>query len=201
MSNDYLKLLASRPKVTQLGQQTNLLESDLVTAIESAIDNTPAPTETPTVRAAILFGGAHEQLWEFASDARASDAFNQSDSERVLTTIRDQYANGLGTVLFFTDTAVTKQLRHKHPHQSDWFKTATIIENGMAQMNVWTLLTSLGLGASLQHFNPEINDQVLETFNLETSWLLQAQMPFGSVEGETNLDHPDDATKQFKVLG
>ena len=37
------------------------------------------------------------------------------------------------------------------------------------------------MGASLQHYNPLIDDEVKKTFNLPLEWRLVAQMPFGSI--------------------
>lgn len=44
---------------------------------------------------------------------------------------------------------------------------------------MWTALEAEGLGATLQHYNPLISAQVLATWDLPTSWVLVAQLPFG----------------------
>ena len=49
----------------------------------------------------------------------------------------------------------------------------------MHQFALWTMLEDAGLGASLQHYNPLIDDQVRETWTLPSTWKLIAQMPFG----------------------
>ena len=36
-----------------------------------------------------------------------------------------------------------------------------------------------GMGASLQHYNPLIDDEVRKAWNLPGDWKLVAQMPFG----------------------
>jgi predicted oxidoreductase (fatty acid repression mutant protein) len=53
--------------------------------------------------------------------------------------------------------------------------------NGMLQYNVWNLLEVAGLGASIQHYNPLIDDEVRRTWGLPDSWGLVAQMPFGAI--------------------
>ena len=53
--------------------------------------------------------------------------------------------------------------------------------NGMLEFAIWTALENEGLGASLQHYNPLIDDAVKKRWNLDDNWKLLAQMPFGSV--------------------
>ena len=54
----------------------------------------------------------------------------------------------------------------------------------MLQLAVWTALAEAGVGASLQHYNPLIDEQVKKEFNLPASWKLVAQMPFGTFTGK-----------------
>jgi len=44
---------------------------------------------------------------------------------------------------------------------------------------MWAALEAEGLGASLQHYNPLIDDAVKRRWNVPESWQLVAQMPFG----------------------
>lgn len=41
------------------------------------------------------------------------------------------------------------------------------------------LLSSEGIGASLQHYNPIVDAEVKETWNIPAEWSLVGQMPFG----------------------
>jgi predicted oxidoreductase (fatty acid repression mutant protein) len=63
----------------------------------------------------------------------------------------------------------------------------------MHQLAIWTMLEDAGFGASLQHYNPIIDDEVRETWGLDPQWLLVAQMPFGGL-----LKAPD--AKEFQPL-
>ncbi len=63
---------------------------------------------------------------------------------------------------------------------------------GMLQYAVWTALSTEGMGASLQHYNPIIDAEVAQVFNVPKSWKLIAQMPFGSPTGEPDkLEYVD----------
>ena len=49
----------------------------------------------------------------------------------------------------------------------------------MHQFVIWTMLEDAGMGASLQHYNPLVVDEVRAAWNLPLHWKLIAQMPFG----------------------
>ena len=38
--------------------------------------------------------------------------------------------------------------------------------NGMLQINIWSVLRELGIGANLQHYNPVIDEKVKALFNI-----------------------------------
>lgn len=49
----------------------------------------------------------------------------------------------------------------------------------MLQFVIWTALENEGLGASVQHYNPLIDEKVKTSWIIPQSWKLIAQMPFG----------------------
>jgi predicted oxidoreductase (fatty acid repression mutant protein) len=61
----------------------------------------------------------------------------------------------------------------------DNFPVWSLQSSGMLQFTIWTALEDAGLGASLQHYNPLIDDQVKSLWKLPDKWKLLAQMPFG----------------------
>jgi predicted oxidoreductase (fatty acid repression mutant protein) len=56
-----------------------------------------------------------------------------------------------------------------------------------------------GLGASLQHYNPLIDKEVRENWQVPENWLLVAQMPFGAPCGNPAEKSFDDIEKRVKV--
>lgn len=50
----------------------------------------------------------------------------------------------------------------------------------MHQYAIWTALTSQGLGANLQHYNPLIDELVASRWNISKDWKLTAQMVIGT---------------------
>ncbi|CRR91193.1 hypothetical protein PAERUG_P48_London_17_VIM_2_01_13_02863 [Pseudomonas aeruginosa] len=101
----------------------------------------------------------------------------------------EQY--GAGTVLFFEDQTVVRQLQEQFALYADNFPVWSEQASGMAQFAVWTALAEHKVGASLQHYNPLVDAQTHKTWNLPESWKLRAQMPFGAIA----------APAGFKVFG
>ena len=49
-----------------------------------------------------------------------------------------------------------------------------------------TALATKGIGASLQHYNPIVDESTASQFDIPNTWKLIAQMPFGDVRESAN---------------
>ncbi len=72
----------------------------------------------------------------------------------------NSFAAGAGTVLFFEDQDAVKALQEKFALYADNFPVWSEQAGGMAQLSVWSTLANAGIGASLQHYNPLIDEAV-----------------------------------------
>lgn len=66
---------------------------------------------------------------------------------------------------------------------------------------VWISFQSEGLGASLQHYNPLIDDQVAKTWDIPSSWKLEGQMVFGTPGEKIEDKDFDPIEPRFRVYG
>ena len=62
------------------------------------------------------------------------------------------------------------------------------------------MLEDAGLGASLQHYNPLIDDEVRRTWNLPESWMLIAEMPFGTPTAEPGEKEFGELSERIKIF-
>ena len=111
------------------------------------------------------------------------DAFAKTE-EKV-----DSFKAGYGTVLFYEDKTIIRGLENQFELYKDNFVPWAYQGNAMLQFIIWTALDSEGLGASLQHYNPLIDDEVAEAFNIDKNYKLIGQLVFGNpekVSGERN---------------
>jgi uncharacterized protein len=78
----------------------------------------------------------------------------------------------------------------------DNFPGWSLQTSAMHQLAVWTMLEDVGFGASLQHYNPLIDEEVRHTWHLPEEWHLIAEMPFGlPVQGPGDKDFKDLDTR------
>ncbi|MDP2843713.1 MAG: nitroreductase family protein, partial [Acetobacterium sp.] len=128
-------------------------------------------------RVAVLFGEKHLEFWAIVMETLRKKVL--ADEFRSTENRINSFAAGCGTLLFYDDNSVTKGLMERFlPYRDripDWAEQA----NGMLQFAIWTQLSAAGLGASLQHYNPIIDNEVRTTFLIPSDWRLIAQMPFG----------------------
>ncbi len=110
------------------------------------------------------------------------------------------FAAGLGTVLFFEDLNVVSGLQAQFPSYAENFPIWAEHSTAIAQFATWTALHTEGLGASLQHYNPIVDEQVHAEWDIPAHWKLRAQLVFGSVEGEAKEKGYMDDAARFKVF-
>lgn len=177
---DYYKALENRRSIYSLSKQSSISDERIVEIVEFATMHTPSAFHSQSQKVFVLFNDKHDKLWQITLETLRKivpeAAF--SSTERKIKS----FQNAHGTILFFDDTAITKKLQQNNPLYSDNFPIWAEQSNGMLQLTVWTALELEGLGASLQHYNPLIDDELKETFGINKEYKLIAQMPFGGIE-------------------
>ena len=112
----------------------------------------------------------------------------------------DGFKAAAGTILYFYDTEVVETLQKQFPLYADNFPVWANQANGMLQINIWTGLRELGIGANLQHYNPVIDSLVQEMFTVPKSWKLLAQMPFGGIVSEPEPKVKENIEERVKFI-
>jgi predicted oxidoreductase (fatty acid repression mutant protein) len=113
----------------------------------------------------------------------------------------NSFRNGYGTVLFFEDQSIIEGLQKQFALYKDNFPVWSQQSSGMLQLVIWTSLENEGLGASLQHYNPLIDEEVKKEWNIPENWKLIGQMPFGKPSaqpGEKQFQPLEDRVKVIK---
>ena len=73
--------------------------------------------------------------------------------------------------------------------------------SAMHQLAIWVMLEDVGFGASLQHYNPLIDEEVRRAWDLPEHWHLIAEMPFGlpvGKPGEKEFQPLEERVRIFK---
>ncbi|SPL70637.1 nitroreductase family protein [Acinetobacter stercoris] len=199
MSNQFLDLIHNRRTIYAIGRNTNATPEHLTDLIQNAIRQSPSSFNSQSSRAVILFNGEHAKFWEIVKEKLKSYAKDEIAAEKTAKKM-DSFIAGVGTVLFFEDMEVVKKLQDQFPSYADNFPIWAEHSTAIAQFATWSTLHEEGLGASLQHYNPIVDDQVHKEWNIPESWKLRAQLVFGSVEAPAaeKTYIPDE--NRFKVF-
>ena len=197
MNSQAIALYKQRRSQYALGRNLPIGQDQATDLIKQAMREAPSAFNSQPTRALILHGAQSVKFWELVKDALRpivpAAAFAATEGKL------DSFAAGAGTVLFFNDVDVTRGLQDQFPLYADNFPVWAEHANGIAQFAVWTALAEAGIGASLQHYNPVVDDAAQKEWDIPASWKLRAQMPFGSNEAPIG-DKPfmDDA-QRFRV--
>lgn len=176
---EFFESLRNRRSIYAIDKFVEIKKEEILEVIEEAVKYTPSAFNSESQRVVVLFDKKHDEFWEMVKAAikRVVKPEDFPKSEEKI----NAFKNGYGTVMFFDDSETTKMLTEKFPLYKDNFIRWAIEQNGMLQSNVWVGLEQAGLGASLQHYNELVEEEVKKAFGINENWKLSAQMPFGRV--------------------
>jgi uncharacterized protein len=178
MSKDFYSVLKERRSYYGINKDVQVSDKRIKEIVEFTVKHTPSAFNSQTARLVVLTGKSHDELWNITTDT-----LRKVVGDRDFTGTQqkmDSFKSGYGTVLFFEDEAGVKSLQKQFPSYADNFPIWSNQASGMHQLVIWAALESEGLGASLQHYNPLIDEEVKKEWNIPSNWKLIAQMPFGN---------------------
>ncbi|MGB6179079.1 nitroreductase family protein [Carnobacterium sp.] len=195
MKNQYTDLLKERRSIYALGKNVSVSNEQILDLVKVAMKESPSSFNSQTSRAIVLFGDSHDKLWNLTETALKSVIPEGQDFAPTVGKL-NSFRAGYGTVLFFEDMSIVKNLQEQFALYADNFPVWSEQSSGIAQHSVWTALSTENIGASLQHYNPLIDQSVQDEWNLSSDWKLRAQMPFGSIEAPAqDKDYMDDSER------
>jgi len=196
---NFLNAVKERRTYYGISNELTVPEKEIEAIVEQALLHAPSSFNSQSARVVLLFGKQHEKLWNIAKEQLRkivpAEAFAQTEAKI------DSFKAGAGSVLYFEDQAVVKGLQEQFAAYADNFPVWSNHSSGMLQFVVWTALEQTGLGASLQHYNPLIDEDVRKEWGLPESWKLIAQMPFGkpvAQPGEKQFSPVEARLKVFR---
>lgn len=199
MKSEIIKAFGNRRSYYALTKDASMDDEQVEEIVKFALSNVPSAFNSQTTRIVLLFGDQHSKLWDIVKNTIKSmisaEAFAKTENK-----INVSFASGRGTVLFFEDDAVVGDLQKQFPSYKDNFPKWSEHTSAMHQYFVWTILEDGGLGASLQHYNPIIDEEVKKTWSLPASWRLLAQMPFGGFTDRPEAKEKLPISQTLKVF-
>jgi uncharacterized protein len=177
MQKNFYDAIKDRRSIYAISDETTIPDERIIEIVGHSVQNVPCAFNSQSAKVVVLLGENHKKLWSITMETlrKVVPAENFAPTESKIFS----FAAGYGTVLYFDDTSVTNHLAEQFSLYKDNFPVWAQQANGMLQFAVWTSLEIEGLGATLQHYNPLIDDVVKANWKLPQSWKLIAEMPFG----------------------
>ncbi|MBO3284453.1 nitroreductase family protein [Paenibacillus sp. FSL M8-0228] len=200
MAKDFFTALKDRRSYYGISKEQVISDQRIQEIVEEAVKYTPTSFNSQTSRAVVLLGEHHDKLWNITEDILREVVGNEEQFKSTAEKMNG-FRSGYGTVLFFEDNNVIAGLQQQFEAYADNFPIWANQSNGMLQLVVWTALEQEGLGASLQHYNPLIDEKVKNEWNIPEHWKLIAEMPFGKPTfqpGEKEFQPVEERVKTFK---
>lgn len=199
MSNNFNQAVENRRSIYAIGKESPISDQEIQNIVEHAVKYVPSSFNSQSARVVILLKEQHDKLWDITKETlrKIVPAENFASTEEKISAFK----NGYGTLLFFEDQAVVEGLQENFALYKDNFPIWSLQSSGMLQFTIWTALEEAGLGASLQHYNPLIDEQVKAEWGIPEKWKLWAQMPFGKVLAPAGEKEFSPLEARVKVFG
>lgn len=199
MSKDFIEALKRRRSIYTISKQNVTTDERIQEIVEDAVKHAPSSFNSQTSRAVVLLGSNHERLWDITEDI-LREVVNNPEAFKSTEQKIGSFRSGYGTVLFYEDMDVVRKFQDQFAAYSENFPIWSNQTSGMVQLIVWTTLELEGFGASLQHYNPLIDERVRSEWNLPESWKLIAQMPFGKPTAPVGDKEFQPISERVKVV-
>ncbi|MEB5475924.1 nitroreductase family protein [Acinetobacter pollinis] len=195
----FIQEIEKRRTIYAIGSNVQHSNEELEVLIKKAIRLSPSAFNSQSSRAVILFDDSHKKFWEIVRET-LRQIVPESAFEGTNNKI-SSFAAGKGTILFYEDQDIVKGLQEQFAAYADNFPIWSEHSSAIAQFAVWTALSEVNVGASLQHYNPIADAETAKAFGVPETWKLRAQLVFGSIEapaGEKEFMEDDARFKTFK---
>jgi len=174
---DFYEVVKNRRTIYNISKDIKVSEARIQEIVEFAVKHAPSSFNSQSGRAVILFKGESDKFWanttEILRGIVPADQFGPTEEKM------KGFGSGYGTILFFEDQVPVKKMQEGFPSYAHNFPIWSQHSSGMIQFIVWAALEAEGLGCSLQHYSPLVDESVQKSWGVPADWKLVAQMPFG----------------------
>ncbi|WP_333651858.1 nitroreductase family protein [Lacrimispora sp.] len=186
-----IEALEKRRSYYNINRELPVSMEEVTKRIETLTELVPDAFNMKSSRLVVALGEKQDLLW---------DSIYEVFGGQIPKDKTDSFKAGAGTVLYFYDQAVVKGLQDQFPLYAGNFPVWALQANAMLQISIWSGLRELGIGASLQHYNPVIDQKIRELFDVPESYQLIAQMPFGGIVEEPGPKEKEDISKRVRIV-
>lgn len=157
--------MEQRRTIYNLENTISIDDSELEELITHAVKHVPSAFNSQSTRIVLLLNDKNEKFWENTKEILKETMGPDRDFEPTRQKI-DNFKHSYGTILYYEDKDVITGLQEKMPNFYDNFEIWSNQTNAMHQYAIWTALATKGIGASLQHYNPIVDEATANEFNI-----------------------------------
>jgi len=192
---DFTDMLKMRRSVYALDKKLPISKEQVFDIISKATEYVPDAFNMKSQRVLVITGDKNKDFWNGVYDVLVRVSGENLSRDRT-----DSFMAGYGTILYFYDRDTVDEYKKNFSLYANNFDNWAMQSNAMLQFAIWTAFATIGVGASLQHYNPIIDDMVRKLFNVPENWVLVAQMPFGGVAVKPEEKQSEDVAQRIKVV-
>lgn len=196
--SELIEVMKKRRSVSVFKKNNQLDYDKVVENIQEAVYYSPSAFNSQSASVFVLFDEKHDALWD--EILHEILPFVPKDKQQGSINKIQNFKNGNGTVLFLEDTTILEDLKNKFPLYQDNVSLWSDQGQGFVQYAVWLKLTELDLYASLQHYNPLIDEFLYNSMGVDRKYKVIAQMPFGDKDQDILPKEAMDINERVKKL-
>lgn len=199
MKMDIRDALKHRRSYYKIGNISPISNHEIEDIMSFALNNIPSAFNSQSTRLVLLLGDNHKRLWSMIK-GHLKKIVPEANFQKTESKIDESFASGYGTILYYEDMDTIKSLQNSFPLYADNFPIWSEQTSAMHQLAIWTMLEENGFGASLQHYNNLIDDDIRKEWNLPNNWKLIAEMPFGNPLSEPNKKESKPIEERLQIF-
>lgn len=165
-------------------KKSNAVSMEVIEEILRTAMYVPSAFNMQSYRIIALEGRDHDDLWNIVEEMLIDKMGKEKYIERGTGNKIQGFRGGNGTLLVFEDEKVLDEKREKFKSYREQVPSWSYQGSGIFQYAIWLQLVEAGLSASLQHYNPMIDERVKKRFKVDESWSLISQIPYGLKDEE-----------------
>ncbi|KAJ5112600.1 hypothetical protein N7532_000645 [Penicillium argentinense] len=202
-----IKLTQERRTHYHLRGESPISDDAIETLVQNATKHVPTAWNTQSSRVVLLLKEEHKKVWDIAISVIEglvqAGVVPKEMFENYTKPKLEAFKAAYGTVLLFVDYESLAATKEKYAIYADKVDTFALEANAMAEYLIWVSFHSEGLGASLQHYNPLIDEQVAKSWDIPSTWKLEGQIVFGTPSETEKLEEKefDPIESRFRVYG
>lgn len=192
---NFIDMLGMRRSVYALNEKLPVSKDKVYEIVSDVVQSVPDAFNMKSQRVLVVSGDKNKEFWNGVYDALVKISGKDLTRDRT-----DSFKVGYGTVLYFYDKDIVDEYKNQFSLYAENFDNWAMQANAMLQFALWTAFATEKIGASLQHYNPVIDEMVRQMFGVPDNWVLVAQMPFGGIEVAPEAKQQDTSENRIKIV-